>query len=142
MFIDIIKEYVENHPLEVERMKQLVAIESKEESKVKVQTTKSAPRDSHRLTYELYQAGRSIDEIANERDLTRMTVENHLVKCAEEGLEIRYEDFIPVEYEAQIVAVIEECGVTLLKPIKERLPEEISYTAIKFAVVKYSLSKI
>ena len=143
-FMKIIKDYVESHPLEVERMRQLVALEleSEENPNVKVQPTKSAPRDSHKLTYELYRAGRSIDEIADERDLTRMTIENHLVKCAEEGMEIRYEEFIPVEYEQQIMKVIQECGATLLKPIKEQLPEEISYTAIKFAVTKYSLSKL
>lgn len=140
-FLSIIKEYVESHPLEVERMKQLVEKEESNATSKVVQHTKSAPRDSHKLTYELYQAGCSVDEIADERKLTRMTVENHLVKCAEEGLEIKYEDFIPVEYEQQIMTAIEECGATLLKPIKEHLPDEITYTAIKFAVIKYSLTK-
>lgn len=143
-FIKIIKEYVENHPLEVERVKQIVALEvdkQQERRDVGQQSTKSAPRDSHRLSYKLYQEGHTIDEIADERGLTRMTIENHLAKCAEEGLEIRYEDFIPQQYEQQIIEAIEQCGTTLLKPIKERLPEEVSYTAIKFAVVKYNLHK-
>ena len=56
-------------------------------------------------------------------------------------MEIQYEDFIPSEYEELIMKTIEECGATLLKPIKEQLPQEISYTAIKFAVLKYSMSK-
>ncbi|MBE6024500.1 MAG: DNA helicase RecQ [Cellulosilyticum sp.] len=144
LFIKIINEYVENHPVEVERMKSLVLLEEQDErqSILKTQPTKSAPRDSHKLTYELYRAGRTIDEIADERNLTKMTVENHLVKCAEEGLEIDYDTFIPAKYEADIMAVIEECGATLLKPIKEKLPEEVSYTAIKFAVTKYSLSRL
>ena len=142
-FLTLIKEYVESHPLEVERMKQLLEkeVENQSNNKAIMQHTKSAPRDSHKLTYELYQAGRTIDEIADERDLTRMTVENHLIKCVEEGMEIKYEDFIPEEFEAQIMTAIEECGATLLKPIKECLPEEITYTAIKFAVAKYSLSR-
>ena len=140
-FIDIIQSYVDAHNEEVNRIKQLVNIEDQKESKEasKIQHVKAAPRDSHKLTYEMYRAGKTIDEIADQRNLTRMTVENHLIKCAEEGMEVNYDDFIPTEYEAQIVAAIEECGPVLLKPIKEVLPEEVSYTAIKFAVTRYKL---
>lgn len=140
-FLEIIKNYVAEYPLEVERIKAALQEDKQQEQLTKVQPPKSAPRDSHKLTYELYSSGRSLDEIADERELTRMTVENHLIKCIHEGLEVNYADFIPMEYEAQIIEAIEECGATLLKPIKECLPEEISYTAIKFAVAKYSLSK-
>lgn len=140
-FLEIIKNYVAEYPLEVERIKAALQEDKQQEQLTKVQLPKSAPRDSHKLTYELYSLGRSLDEIADERELTRMTVENHLIKCIHEGLEVNYADFIPMEYEAQIIEAIQECGATLLKPIKECLPEEISYTAIKFAVAKYSLSK-
>lgn len=140
LFTDIIREYVESHPIEVKRIKDLVALEPKE-NKLKPQSSKFAQRDSHKLTYELYVAGHSVDEIANERNLTTGTVENHLIKCAQEGMKIQYEDFIPSEYEALIMKTIEECGASLLKPIKEQLPEEISYTTIKFAVLKYSMNK-
>lgn len=144
VFLGIIEEYVRSHEIEVARIKKLVELEKQNQraNLVKTQSTKFAPRYSHKLTYELYQAGRNIDEIADERDLTRMTVENHLIKCAQEGMEIRFEDFIPREYEAQIMGAIEKCGIDLLKPIKEYLPEEITYTMIKFAILKYSISKM
>lgn len=142
-FLDVIKTYVDSHPLEVERMKQLVKkeVDKHLNSKVITHHTKSAPRDSYKLTYELYQAGRTVEEIAEEREVTRMTVENHLIKCIEEGMQVNYDDFIPNEYESQIMTAIEECGAALLKPIKESLPEEITYTAIKFAVTKYNLTR-
>lgn len=149
-FIKLIQAYVEEHPLEVQRTKSLNAqneISKKETDAVQTGTinkeaklkTKSAPRDSHYLTYELYQQGKTVEEIADERDLTNMTVENHLIKCAKENLAIRYEDFIPEDREEEIVAAIEECGASLLKPIKESLPDDISYTAIKFTIVKHGL---
>ena len=141
IFLEIVRNYVAEYPLEVERIKLALQEERQQESFNKVQTQKSAPRDSYKRTYELYRAGRNLDEIADERDLTRMTVENHLIKCVQEGLEVNYADFIPIEYEAQIIEAIEQCGTMLLKPIKECLPEEISYTAIKFMVAKYSLNK-
>ena len=143
LFIGMIREYVESHPIEVQRAKDLIALDGKKQNdnKLKGQGTKVLQKESHKLTYDLYLAGRSVDEIANERNLAITTVESHLVKCAQEGMEIQYEDFIPSEYEELIMKTIEECGATLLKPIKEQLPQEISYTAIKFAVLKYSMSK-
>lgn len=141
IFLEIIRNYVAECPSEVERIKALLQNDDRQEQIKKVQPLKLAPRDSHKLTYELYMAGRSIDEIADERELTRMTVENHLIKCVQEGLEINYSDFIPAEYETQILEAIKEYGATLLKPIKEHLPEEISYTAIKFAIAKYSMNQ-
>lgn len=143
LFIGMIREYVESHPIEVQRIKDLIALDGKKQNdnKLKGQGTKVLQKESHKLTYDLYLAGRSVDEIANERNLAITTVESHLVKCAQEGMEIQYEDFIPSEYEELIMKTIEECGATLLKPIKEQLPQQISYTAIKFAVLKYSMSK-
>ena len=140
-FIKIISDYVANHKVEVARVKKLVVLELEKQKLTatnKKNTSKSAPRDSHKLTYELYQAGHTVEQIADERNLSQMTIENHLIKCAEEGLEIHYEEFIPEAYEQQIKKVIDECGATLLKPIKEKLPDEVSYTAIKFTIVKYA----
>ena len=141
VFLEVINDYVKEHAQEVERIKVLGTRETVVEAQlIKVQT-KSAPRDSHKLTYELYQVGRSLDEIADKRDLTRMTVENHLIKCAQEGMAINYSDFIPAEFENEIFEAIDRYGATLLKPLKEQLPEEVSYTAIKFAVAKYGLTQ-
>lgn len=140
-FMEMIQNYIKEHPEEVERIKQLVENEAnhKEEESSKVLKIKSTPRDSHKVTYELYLTGKSLDEIAEQRDLSRMTIENHLVKCAEEGMKIKYTDFIPQKYEGQINEAIKQCGVALLKPIKECLPEAVTYTAIKFALLKQRL---
>lgn len=128
-FIDIISNYVTEHNITVEQTHTNT-----------LSTTKSAPRDSHRLTYELYAQGKTIEEIADERDLTQMTIENHLIKCVKEGMEVDFTRFIPQEYEAEIIEAIENCGPKLLKPIKECLPPEVSYTAIKFTVAKYEMT--
>lgn len=91
------------------------------------------------MTYELYAQGKDIEAIADERNLSQITVENHLIKCIKEGMEVDFTRFIPQEYEAEIIEAIETCGYSLLKPIKECLPPEVSYTAIKFTVAKYEL---
>ena len=101
--------------------------------------TSKRTTNSHLLTYELYADGKTIDRIAKERDLSQNTVESHLIKCIQEGMEIDFGDFIPKQYENQIMETIKLCGAGLLKPIKELLPEEVSYTAIKFAIAKSNI---
>ena len=138
-FIVAIKEYVQENNIDVSMQTNIEKLQegaevSDSEGTVK---KKSVSRDSHKLTYELYEQGKSIKEIAEERGLTQLTVENHLIKCVQDGLRIDFEQFIPSEYEEQILCAIEECGATLLKPIKELLPEAVTYTAIKFTLIKH-----
>jgi ATP-dependent DNA helicase RecQ len=89
--------------------------------------------NSHLATYDLYKNGRTIQQIAAERGLSPYTIENHLMKCSEEGLEIDWLAFIPTEY----VPLLEDAasktgyGKEGLKAIKELLPEEVTYTMIK-----------
>lgn len=117
--------------------------EAYEDQQLKTNTSKGkkSTKDSHIESYTLYKEGLSISEIAQKRELTLMTVENHLLKCFEEGFDIEYEQFVPRLYEEQIAAAIGDHGTEYLKPIKEALPEEISYTAIKFVICKYNKEK-
>lgn len=133
-FIEAIKAYIKEKNIHIDFKESLIDAVSN-----KITTTKSAPRDSYKLTYELYRQGKELDEIADERNLTRMTIENHLLKCVEEGLEVDFNEFIPQEYEMQILDVIKASNDKLLKPIKEKLPDEVNYTAIKFTLAKYRL---
>lgn len=104
---------------------------------------KSEPKNkipSHVISWQLYQEGYSLDEIANKRDLTLTTIENHLIKAAEEGYEINWEPFLCLEDEASIIKVIELLGASKLKPIKDKLPNHISYFAIRIAIHKNKLT--
>ncbi len=108
---------------------------------LKKSSTTKGNKASHITTYEMYKEGKTITKIANERNLSQNTIESHLIKCVEEGMEIDFDDFIPKEYEGQIIETINICGSSLLKPIKELLPQEVSYTAIKFAIAKINKSQ-
>ena len=52
-------------------------------------------------------------------------------------LTIDFEPFMTKEQERLIQEAIQQVGITLLKPIKELLPEEVTYTAIKLVIEKY-----
>jgi ATP-dependent DNA helicase RecQ len=100
---------------------------------------KKAVTDSHLETLKLHQSNFSIKEIAEQRDLAVSTVESHLIQCAQQGLAVDFSKHIPSEYMPLLAKAVKEEGHDRLKPIKELLPEEVSYFMIKAYV--YFLSK-
>lgn len=129
-FISAIKSYVETHNIEVSAQ-----VHSKQK-KERVRKNNETKIDTRMETYELYKNGLNINEIAVARGLTASTIESHLVDCAEKGLQVDAERFISKEFEPQILEAIRQCGTEKLKPIKEALPDEVSYGAIKFMILK------
>lgn len=94
---------------------------------------------SHVTTYHLYKTGQDLATVAAMRGLKAETVMQHLLRCAEEGLPVKWNLFIPDEQEQLILGVIKKLGAEKLKPLKEALPEEVSYIAIKAVICKYRL---
>lgn len=125
-FLELIKE----HMAEVDTELPAPVIEVKEPKK-----------DTRLVTYELYTNGKTVKEICKERGLTQMTVEGHLLECLDRGLMLDYQCFIPEHQEAEILEAIEACGTEKLKPIKDTLVSDVTYTAIRFAIWKYKNKK-
>ncbi|MHB1392508.1 MAG: DNA helicase RecQ [Clostridia bacterium] len=128
-FIELINEYIcENKitPPEIAVAKQ-----------GKVRSDSETKQDTRLVTYELYTSGRTMKEICEERGLSQVTIEGHLIDCLEKGMTLEYDCFIPEDMEFEILQAIETYGTEKLKPIKEALPPQITYTAIKFAIWKY-----
>ena len=88
-------------------------------------------KPSHLITYDLYTSGLSLSKIAKDRNMSLVTIQSHLIRCAEEGHSIDWEKELPNEYLPLIEAAVQEAESDKLKPIKELLPEEISYFMIK-----------
>lgn len=126
-FIIAVAQYVEANQIDISQQSTSEIVKGEPKTKTK---------DSYKLTHELYLAGKGIREIAKERDLSVTTIEGHLIQSMMSGLEIDYRDFVPEEQEKLIIEAIHKCGTEFLKPIKEALPEEVSYTAIKFMVAR------
>jgi ATP-dependent DNA helicase RecQ len=79
----------------------------------------------------LYQENLSLKQIAKRRDLSLQTIEEHMIQCAQQGMNINFSEFIPDEYLPLLEQAVAETGRSRLKPIKELLPEEVSYFMIK-----------
>lgn len=92
---------------------------------------------SHVQTLERFNAGLETAAIAEERGLSRVTIEGHLIRCSEEGYELEWSRIIPEQYEDRIVQVIGELGWDKLRPLKDALPEEVDYFAIHGVIAKH-----
>jgi ATP-dependent DNA helicase RecQ len=131
-FIQAIRSYCENNP---DYQSELMPVEKV----IKKPAKKAGVSDSLLETLKLHQRNFSIQEIAEQRDLAVSTVESHLLQCAQQSLDVDLSKHIPVEYMALLENALAEAGRDRLKPIKELLPEEVSYFMIKAYV--YFISK-
>lgn len=104
-------------------------------------TAKSQESPSHVISLELYQKGHSLEEISQIRKLKSLTVQDHLVRCYQEGHAVNWDPLIPPQYEKLILSKIAELGAEKLKPLKDALPEDIDYAAIKAVLCKYNAAK-
>ncbi|MFJ5749569.1 DNA helicase RecQ [Peribacillus frigoritolerans] len=126
-FLKVISQYVQAHPeLETNTM-------------VTKETVKRATKPSHLESYRLYQEGKSIKEIGTLRGLSAISIENHLLKCAEEHLDINWEEIFLEKDFNLVLETAKQLDSEKLKPLKEALPEHISYFMIKAILVKAGL---
>jgi len=85
-------------------------------------------------TYELFQQGLSPEQIAAERNRVVGTIYKHLTELIERG-DVSVDDVIPADVRQQIENAIAQMGMASLSPVKELLPNEISYDQIRCVVI-------
>ncbi|MGI8838917.1 MAG: helix-turn-helix domain-containing protein, partial [Pyrinomonadaceae bacterium] len=92
-------------------------------------------------TYTLFRNGYSVADIALQRELVANTIEGHLAECIAAGLPVDLKRLVSDSDRAQIETAIAEHGTEKLKPIRESLPESITYNLIRFVVSAHRLVK-
>lgn len=85
------------------------------------------------ITFEMYKQGKTLSEIAAERNLVEGTISGHLCHYVVNG-ELKSTDFISEEKLAHILSVITEENINSRSTIKAALPEEFTYVEINFAL--------
>ncbi|WP_017727609.1 ATP-dependent DNA helicase RecQ, partial [Halalkalibacterium ligniniphilum] len=93
-------------------------------------------QQSYLLSAKLFKDGKSVGEIAGERALTEITVQNHLLKAQREGHPLDLALYVEEEKRKLIEAAAEKVGSERLKPLKEYLPDHITYEDIRFVIGK------
>lgn len=131
VFISAICEYVK-----VERTKSSDQVISK---KV-IENHDKTP--SHLITFQLFIEDVTIEEISEQRGLTEITVQNHIIRAIEEGQSIDWSRILTEKQEELIKNKIKEFGADLLKPLKENLPNHIDYFQIKAVISKLKMDRV
>ena len=119
-FLTVIAAYKKNHPSN-----------PGEQKKSRTQNQGSRSQDSHLESYKLFSEGHSVNEIAAARGLSPTSIENHLSRCASEGMDLDMGRIVTDEQRSSILEAAARIGAERLKPLKESLPEDISYFMIK-----------
>lgn len=103
-----------------------------EQTIAKPSTGKSPKGESHRISLEMFKAGNNITTIAKERGYAISTIEGHLVSFIPSG-EIAIQELLPDEKINRIQNIIAELGEKMMssKDVKERLPQEYSFSDIR-----------
>jgi uncharacterized protein YpbB len=90
-------------------------------------------------TMALHQHGLTPAQIAEARGRTVSTIYGHLARVIADE-EIGLESVVSPDVIAQVRAVVEEIGAEPLSPIKQRLPETISFGEIKCVIAGLGLA--
>jgi ATP-dependent DNA helicase RecQ len=86
-------------------------------------------------TYDLYKKGLHPKEIAEERNLSMTTIFSHLAQLYTEGKKIEIEKFVTKEIIDKVRVAFNEFNRKIeLKPIYEKLNEEVSYSEIRISI--------
>jgi ATP-dependent DNA helicase RecQ len=106
------------------------------ESKPKKKKRKTTKTPTENITFEYYQEGLSIAEIAEKREYTENTIYSHLIKLHKAGKDIDLSKYIN---KAEIDVILNarkkvNAEDNALKPIFEYLKEEVPYWKIKMAL--------
>jgi ATP-dependent DNA helicase RecQ len=101
----------------------------------------SSERASYLLTLDMFRDGMEVGEIASARRMSKVTIEDHLVRCADEGEDLDWTRVIPDGQESLVLDAIAAAGAEKLRSIKDALPEEIGYFTIKAVLAKHGLKR-
>ncbi|MEO6838858.1 MAG: helix-turn-helix domain-containing protein [Ginsengibacter sp.] len=88
---------------------------------------------SNIVTFNLFKEGKSIEEIAKERNFTASTIEGHLASFVA-SKQINIDDLVSVEKQLLIKDAAKIYGKEGFKILKEKLPENITYGDIRMVV--------
>ena len=139
IFINTISKYVYENNIKIPQGNEVINL--KTSSTHSSDKNKIPKEDTKVVTFNLYNSGKTIDEICNIRGLTKQTIENHLLKCYESDFDVDLEKNIQTQFKDDILNAINLIGIEKLKPLKEALPSQVTYFDINYYVIQYKKNK-
>ncbi|RSK28085.1 DNA helicase RecQ [Bacillus sp. HMF5848] len=133
-FVEVIADYMKNQGRQERQKQQPQAVESI----ISQRSTNNQP--SYLESFELFEDGKSLRDIAEIRDCAITTVESHILRAAEEGYKLDWSRIIDPVHEPLIIELAQQLNTTKLKELKEALPEGVPYFEIKAVLKKWELT--
>jgi hypothetical protein len=127
--LDIIKKYINDNDVESKEVKY---IDVKKELIPKINTKQ------HSLN--LYKQGKTIDEVAKERGLTKGTIENHLSYFIKTG-EIKITELIPKVKYLELKKIIETTKFEGVGDLKHKIDDKFTYLEMRMVATIIEIEK-
>lgn len=89
--------------------------------------------ESHRESLRLHKEGKTIEQIAAERNMAITTIEGHLASFIPSG-EVLISSFLSEDALAEIKKIVEELNTTQLSPIKQEVGDKYSFGELRMAI--------
>jgi ATP-dependent DNA helicase RecQ len=96
--------------------------------------------DSYAETFKLYKEGKTVADIAKERSLAIGTIEGHLCKFIRRG-DISIHELVSREKFLLIEAALIDFDGTSTGPVKQKLPNDISFGEIKMVMASLGINQ-
>lgn len=135
-FMQVLQAYAHEHKLESS-----IQLKSPKRERKTPAERKSTISNTQRISYELFQQGHDIAEIANQRGISQDTIAGHLTPFIIDGT-ISATKFVSREKLDKIAELIKQTGQTVAaKPIKDLLPDDYTYGDIRIGQAYYEYMK-
>jgi GTPase SAR1 family protein len=102
---------------------------------------KKAKVDTKKVSLELFKSGKSIQDIANERELNENTIFGHLVNFVSSG-DIKITDLMSIEHYEELKEMIPKITFENLSDLKSQLDDKYTYGELKLVLDSLNSEKI
>jgi ATP-dependent DNA helicase RecQ len=131
-FLEVIQDYCNEYSLST-RMELKQPARTKKTKTPKIIVVREKASDTKKVSYDMYRSGKTISEIAAERELALTTIETHLSYYVGTG-DLDINEMVKEDKQELIAAAAIKYGRLSLKLLKDNLPDGISYGEIRMMV--------
>ncbi len=124
VFCDAIKQFLKNNP----RQTFIGANRTSGVEAAAQELSADLLGDSPFITLRMFRDGKSMEEIARERQIGVGTVATHLTKAIELGERVDIAKLVPKAKHAAILKAFDQYGIEALGPVKDKLGSSVEYT--------------
>lgn len=149
-FISVVNQYMKDKNIEVKwtfnKLNNSKTTSNEISTEDQKDTTTQVKQKSYDVTIQLIKDGKTLKEVAKERNLTLTTIIGHVQQYISDGndinFSINFNEFFNKEEEDKVMKAIDEVGYAKTKEIKEIVPQEITYDIIRAVILKKVIDEL